>query len=46
MKVEKLNDLNLQRLTRKSYGEDEVLEQSVTAILKRVREEEKTQFIN
>ncbi|MCO5384810.1 MAG: histidinol dehydrogenase [Desulfosporosinus sp.] len=39
MKVEKLNDLNLQRLTRKSYGEDEVLEQSVTAILKRVREE-------
>lgn len=39
MKVEKLTDLNLQRLTRKSYGEDEVLEQSVTAILKRVREE-------
>ncbi|MCO1600666.1 histidinol dehydrogenase [Desulfosporosinus nitroreducens] len=39
MKVEKLTDLNLQRLTRKSYGEDEVLEQRVTAILKRVREE-------
>ncbi|SHI07391.1 histidinol dehydrogenase [Desulfosporosinus lacus] len=39
MKVEKLTDLNLQRLTRKSYGEDEVLEQRVTAILKRVRDE-------
>ncbi|MCB8817939.1 histidinol dehydrogenase [Desulfosporosinus shakirovi] len=39
MKVEKLTDLDLQRLTRKSYGEDEVLEQRVTAILKRVRDE-------
>ncbi|MDO0822369.1 histidinol dehydrogenase [Desulfosporosinus nitroreducens] len=39
MKVENLTDLNLQRLTRKSYGDDEILEQRVTAILKRVREE-------
>jgi len=39
MKVENLNEIDLKRLTRKSYGDDELLEQRVTAILKRVREE-------
>lgn len=39
MKVENLNELNLNRLTRKSYGDDEALEQRVAGILKRVREE-------
>lgn len=39
MKVENLNELDLNRLTRKSYGDDEALEQRVAGILKRVREE-------
>lgn len=39
MKVENLNDIDLNRLTRKSYGDDETLEQRVAAILKRVRED-------
>lgn len=38
MRVENLNDLDLNRLTRKSYGEDEILEQRVAEIIKRVRE--------
>lgn len=39
MKIEKLEDMNLNRLTRKSYGNDEELDQRVSAILARVREE-------
>lgn len=39
MKVENLNDLDLKRLTRKSYGDDEILEQRVAEIVKRVRED-------
>ncbi|MDR3539538.1 MAG: histidinol dehydrogenase [Desulfosporosinus sp.] len=39
MKVENLKDIDLGRLTRKSYGDDEILEQRVAGILKRVREE-------
>lgn len=39
MKVEKLEDMNLERLTRKSYGNDEDLEQRVSAILESVRQE-------
>lgn len=38
MRVENLNDLDLNRLIRKSYGEDEILEQRVAEIIKRVRE--------
>ncbi|HBV87800.1 MAG TPA: histidinol dehydrogenase [Desulfosporosinus sp.] len=39
MKVENLNDVDLKRLTRKSYGDDELLEQRVAEIIKRVRED-------
>lgn len=39
MKVETLKELDLQRLIRKSYGDDDILEQRVAAILKRVRED-------
>ncbi|MDR3600268.1 MAG: histidinol dehydrogenase [Desulfosporosinus sp.] len=39
MKVENLKDIDLSRLTRKSYGDDETLEQRVAGILKRVRED-------
>ena len=39
MKVEKLKELDLKRLTRKSYGDDQILEQRVTEILKRVQED-------
>lgn len=39
MKVENLKDIDLSRLTRKSYGDDETLERRVAEILKRVREE-------
>lgn len=39
MKVEKLLDIDLTRLTRKSYGDDELLERRVTDLLKRVRDE-------
>ena len=39
MKVESLKDIDLKRLTRKSYGDDEALEQRVAEILKRVRED-------
>lgn len=39
MKVEKLEDMNLDRLTRKSYGNDEELEQRVSKILSQVRQE-------
>jgi len=39
MKVENLNDVDLRRLTRKSYGDDEILEQRVAEIVKRVRED-------
>jgi histidinol dehydrogenase len=38
MQVENLKDIDLSRLTRKSYGDDETLEQRVAGILKRVRE--------
>jgi histidinol dehydrogenase len=38
MQVENLKDINLSRLTRKSYGDDETLEQRVAEILKGVRE--------
>lgn len=37
MKIESITDLDLNRLTRKSYGDDEDLERQVAAILKRVR---------
>lgn len=37
MIIERLADLNLNRLTRKSYGNDEELEQRVSEILNRVR---------
>ena len=39
MKVENLKDIDLSRFTRKSYGDDDSLEQRVAGILKRVREE-------
>lgn len=39
MKIENLSDLDLIRLTRKSYGDDANLEQRVADILKRVRED-------
>ncbi|MDP4127640.1 MAG: histidinol dehydrogenase [Bacillota bacterium] len=39
MKVETLKDIDLSRLTRKSYGDDELLERRVAEILKRVRED-------
>lgn len=39
MKVENLKDIDLNRLTRKSYGDDATLEKRVADILKRVREE-------
>lgn len=39
MKVENLKDIDLNRLTRKSYGDDENLERCVSDILQRVRED-------
>ncbi len=39
MKIESINELDLKRLTRKSYGDDEALERRVAEILKKVREE-------
>ena len=39
MKIENLRDLDLNRLTRKSYGDDATLEKCVADILKRVRED-------
>ncbi|WP_425803516.1 histidinol dehydrogenase [Desulfitobacterium sp. Sab5] len=39
MRIEKLADMNLERLTRKSYGNDAELEQRVSDILRRVRQE-------
>jgi len=39
MKIENLRDLDLNRLTRKSYGDDATLEKRVADILKRVRED-------
>ena len=39
MKIESITELDLNRLTRKSYGDDEALEKKVAAILKRVRTE-------
>lgn len=39
MKVENLIDIDLKRLTRKSYGDDELLERRVADILKRVRDD-------
>ncbi|MGC7873041.1 histidinol dehydrogenase [Desulfosporosinus sp. SYSU MS00001] len=38
VKVENLKDIDLKRLTRKSYGDDKALEQRVAEILERVRE--------
>jgi len=38
MKIENLKEVDLERLTRKSYGDDEILEQRVAEIVKRVRE--------
>lgn len=37
MKVETINQIDLSRLTRKSYGDDEALERRVSEILKRVQ---------
>lgn len=37
MRIESITELDLKRLTRKSYGDDEALEQQVAAILRRVR---------
>jgi histidinol dehydrogenase len=39
MKIENLRDIDLNRLTRKSYGDDATLEKRVADILKRVRED-------
>lgn len=39
MKVENLKDIDLSRLTRKSYGDDETLDKRVVEILRRVRED-------
>ena len=39
MKIENLKDIDLNRLTRKSYGDDATLEKRVADILKRVRED-------
>jgi histidinol dehydrogenase len=39
MKIESISELDLKRLTRKSYGDDATLERQVAEILKRVREE-------
>ncbi|MHB8125664.1 MAG: histidinol dehydrogenase [Desulfitobacteriaceae bacterium] len=39
MKIESISELDLKRLTRKSYGDDQALERRVAEILKRVREE-------
>jgi len=39
MQAENLKDIDLTRLTRKSYGDDEILEQRVAEIVKRVRED-------
>src|SRR5665648_231621 len=39
MNIENLRDLDLNRLTRKSYGDDATLEKRVADILKRVRED-------
>ena len=39
MKVEDLKDIDLNRLTRKSYGDDETLDKRVAEILRRVRED-------
>lgn len=39
MRIESIAELNLNRLTRKSYGDDEALERQVAAILRRVRTE-------
>ncbi|HZK85115.1 MAG TPA: histidinol dehydrogenase [Desulfosporosinus sp.] len=39
MRIENLSDIDLNRLTRKSYGDDATLEKRVADILKRVRED-------
>jgi len=39
MKIDNLKDIDLNRLTRKSYGDDETLEQRVAGILKRVHDD-------
>ncbi|TGE33653.1 histidinol dehydrogenase [Desulfosporosinus sp. Sb-LF] len=39
MKVEDLKTIDLNRLTRKSYGDDETLERRVAEILKRIQED-------
>lgn len=39
MKIERLGDMDLTRLTRKSYGDDAALERRVADILERVRRE-------
>jgi histidinol dehydrogenase len=39
VKIERISELDLQRLTRKSYGDDEKLERQVAGILRKVREE-------
>lgn len=39
MKIENLRDMDLNRLTRKSYGDDAELEKRVADILRRVRED-------
>ncbi|KGP75277.1 histidinol dehydrogenase [Desulfosporosinus sp. Tol-M] len=39
MKIENLRDIDLNRLTRKSYGDDATLEKRVADILKRVRKD-------
>lgn len=39
MKIENLNELDLNRLTRKSYGDDETLEQRVAEIIKLVQKD-------
>jgi len=39
MKIETLKDIDLDRLTRKSYGDDATLDKRVADILKRVRED-------
>lgn len=36
-KVERINEVDLNRLTRKSYGNDEALDKQVSGIIKRVR---------
>ncbi|AFQ42795.1 histidinol dehydrogenase [Desulfosporosinus meridiei] len=39
MRIENLNELDLNRLTRKSYGDDETLEQRVAEIIKLVQKD-------